>query len=146
MSENKTLPVVLAGRDFVLRRIPMARVKRLGATLTTIIEDLSHVDIDENKGIVDLLLDKVLEFPYEIMSLFIKDLPKEIFEDEENGVDFPEFLDTLKKAIEFNRLDALKNVFSRLTPLAIQAYQTSTLAKANSLSSGSKPTMKNRKK
>lgn len=145
MSENKAVPVVLADRDFVLRRIPMARVKKLGGTLSSLIGDLGTLDVTKGESVVDQLLDKTLEFPYEILSLFIKDLPKEIFEDEENGVSFPEFIDVLNKAIELNRLDTLKNVFSRLTPLAVQAYQTSTLVKANLSNSGLKPTTKNLK-
>lgn len=135
MSENKIgvkeVSVVLAGREFFIRRIPMARVKKLGKTLSAIVTDLSQTDIDTNKGAVESILDKVLEFPYEILSLFIKNLPKDIFEDEDEGVDFPEFINALNKAIEFNRLDALKNGFSRLVPMAVQAYQASTLQKAN---------------
>lgn len=131
MSENKKgVPVVLAGRDFVVKRIPMARVRSIGKTLSTIIGDFSKVDLNENDNVAEILIDKVLEFPYEILSLFIKDLPKEIFEDEDEGVTFPEFLDTLKMAIEVNRIDTLKNFFTRLAPMMLQA-QASLLQKGN---------------
>jgi hypothetical protein len=131
MSENKNaIPVVLAGRDFVVKRIPMARVRSIGKTLSAIIGDFSTLDLNGSDNVAEILLDKVLEFPYEILSLFIKDLPKEIFTDEEEGVNFPEFLDTLKVAIEVNRIDSLKNFFTRLAPMMLQA-QASILQKGN---------------
>jgi hypothetical protein len=131
MSENNNaVPVILAGRDFVVKRIPMARVRSIGKTLSSIIGDFSIKDLNESDNLTEILLDKVLEFPYEIMSLFIKDLPKEIFLDEDEGVNFPEFLDALKVAIEVNRIDSLKNFFTRLAPMMLQA-QASILQKAN---------------
>lgn len=125
---RKTETVVLAGRDFVVRRIPMARVSRLGTTLSAIVEDLTKLDLQDNQNATEVIFNKVLEFPHELLSLFIKDLPEDIFKDEEEGVDFPEFLDALNTAIELNRIDTLKNFFSRLAPLMMQA---STLQKAN---------------
>lgn len=125
---DKTRAVELAGHDFVVRRIPMARVRTIGKTISAIINDFSKQDLSKSDNATEVILNKVIEFPYEILSLFIKDLPKEIFEDEENGVDFPEFLEVLQIAIELNRIDALKNFFSRLAPMMIQA---STLQKAN---------------
>lgn len=131
MSENKNaVPVVLADRDFVVKRIPMTRVRSIGKTLSAIIGDFNTKDLNESDNITEILLDKVLEFPYEIMSLFIKDLPKEIFLDEDEGVNFPEFLDALKVAIEVNRIDSLKNFFTRLAPMMLQA-QASILQKGN---------------
>jgi hypothetical protein len=131
MSENKNaVPVVLAGRDFVVKRIPMARVRSIGKTLAAIIGDFNTLDLNESDNVAEILLNKVLDFPYEILSLFIKDLPKDIFEDEDNGVNFPEFLDTLKIAIEVNRIDTLKNFLTRLAPMMLQA-QASILQKGN---------------
>jgi hypothetical protein len=131
MSENKNgVPVMLAGRDFVVKRIPMARVRSIGKTLSSIIGDFNTKDLNKSDNVAEILLDKVLEFPYEILSLFIKDLPKEIFEDENEGVNFPEFLDALKVAIEVNRIDTLKNFFTRLAPMMLQA-QASLLQKGN---------------
>lgn len=127
---NKTVPVELGGRDFVIRRIPMARVRKIGATLSKIIGDFTKLDLNENEDATQVIIDKALEFPYEILSLFIKDLPKDIFEDEDNGVDFPEFLEALEKAIEINRIDTLKNFFSRLVPMLTTA-QASLSQKAN---------------
>jgi hypothetical protein len=130
MGENKkAVPVVLAGRDFVVKRIPMARVRSIGKTLAAIVGDFNTKDLNDS-NVVEILLDKALEFPYEILSLFIKDLPKEIFEDEEEGVNFPEFLDALKVAIDVNRIDTLKNFFTRLAPMMLQA-QASLLQKGN---------------
>lgn len=131
MSEdNKAVPVVLAGRDFVVKRIPMARVRTIGKTLSALIEDFSKKDLSKTDNVAEIILDKVLDFPYEILSLFIKDLPKEIFDDEENGVNYPEFLDALNTAIEVNRIDTLKNFFARLATMMMQA-QASILQKAN---------------
>lgn len=112
-SDNK-IPVELAGRDFVLKRVPMARVKKLGSVIQKLISDFGELDLNNTDNAAEVVLDHALEFPYELLSLFINDLPKEIFDDEENGVTFPEFIDTLQKAIELNRLDTLKNFLSPL--------------------------------
>lgn len=113
------IPVTLAGRDFVVRRIPMARVRTIGTTLSAVFKDFGDADVAD-QTVIEAIINRALEFPYEILKLFIKDLPKEIFEDEEDGVTFPEFIETLEIAINHNRLDSLKNFFSRLFP-TIQA-------------------------
>lgn len=73
-------------------------------------------------------MDNLLQFPHKLLSLFVDNLPPEIFTDEQNGVTFPEFWDVLQIALTINRVDQLKNVFSRLVPLMSQA---STSQKTN---------------
>lgn len=129
MSKSNGIPVELAGRDFVIRRIPMAKVRKIGKTIAAIVDDISKTDIQAENA-TEAFIDKVLEVPHTFLSLFIKDLPKEIFEDEENGVDFPEFLAALNKAIEYNRIDVLKNLLARLAPMMAQV-QASQSQKEN---------------
>lgn len=124
MNIDSKVPVTLAGADFVLKQVPMARVKRLGTTLSTIFADFDTSKLATDAG-VNEFLDRLLDAPHAILSLFIDGLPKEIFHDEENGVTLPEFLDVLEKAVQLNRLDALKNGLSRLLPVLTQA-STST--------------------
>ena len=117
------LAVELAGREFFMKRIPMARVRRLNGVLKSMIERVQKMDVESENGL-EVALEELLSFPYELMSLFIKDLPNEIFDDEENGVTFPELLDALKKAVELNRLDTLKNLLTPLVKAALTRRAT----------------------
>lgn len=127
MEVNKKVPVTLAGQDFVIKQIPMARVKRFGGALADIFQDFDPSHLTNDTGVV-AFLNKLLQAPYAILSLFIDNLPAEIFTDEDNGVTLPEFLDVLEKAMTLNRIDVLKNGFTRLMPTLVQA---STLGKTN---------------
>lgn len=117
---SKPVPVKLAGRDFVVKIVPMARVRRLGDVVQKIATELQGADLESNAG-VNVVIEKVLGFPHALLSIFIDDLPESIFTDEENGVTFPDFWDVLQIALTVNRVDALKNVFSRLGPSLMQA-------------------------
>lgn len=127
MQVDTKIPVVLAGKDFVVKQIPMARVKRLGSTLSDIFNDFDQKELKTDTGVV-AFLDRLLQAPHAILSLFIDNLPQDIFTDEDNGVTLPEFMDVLDKAMNLNRLDVLKNGFTRLIPTLIQA---SALTKTN---------------
>jgi len=127
MQTDTKIPVVLAGRDFVLKQVPMARVKRLSTTLAQVFAGADAADVATEAG-VTTLVDKLMQAPHAVLSLFIDNLPAEIFEDEENGVTLPEFLDVLQKAVTLNRVDVLKNVFSRLTPTLIQAQAQASMS------------------
>lgn len=135
MDVQTKVPVTLAGKDFVVKQVPMARIKRIGPLIAEAIGNVA-ADVSTQDGI-HTVLDQLLDAPHALLSLFIDDLPKEIFHDEQNGVTLPEFESVLKKALEINRVDALKNVFSRLMPTLLQA---SNLTKMNSLNSALKPT------
>lgn len=126
MDTQTKVPVTLAGKDFVVKQVPMARIKRLGAVVSEAVGSI-ETDLTAEDG-VTALMDKLLDAPHALLSLFIDDLPKEIFHDEDNGVTLPELLDVLDKAFTLNRVDALKNVFSRLGPTLLQA---STSMKTN---------------
>jgi hypothetical protein len=108
-----TAVVQLAGRDFVVRRIPMARVLQLDTVLSGILQNVANIDVQKPED-AQTVLKQMLAFPHELLALFIKDLPRDIFEDAENGVTFPEFLEALQTAIKLNRLDTLKNFLSPL--------------------------------
>lgn len=127
MDTEKKIPVVLAGKDFVVKQIPMARAKRVGTTLSEVFKDFDTAQLKSDAGVV-AFLDRLLQTPHAILSIFIDNLPVEIFTDEENGVTLPEFLDVLHKAVELNRIDTLKNGFTRLIPTLTQA---SGLVKTN---------------
>lgn len=122
--KNKGVPVTLAGRGFVVEKIPMVRVKRLGNVISGVMKDLSGLDYETDDKAAQAVLNKLLDFPYEILSLFITKLPKDIFEDEENGVTFPEFLEAMQEAIKLNRLDTLKNFLAPL--MGMMANQSPT--------------------
>jgi hypothetical protein len=126
MSDDDKLRISLGGQSFVLKKIPMARFKVITSTLSNIFKEFGDKKL-EDTNVLDALLDRVLEFPHEILSIFIKDLPKEIFLDEEDGVSFPEFIEALEKAIEINRLDKLKGFFSKLAPALAQTMATTQL-------------------
>lgn len=125
MPEEK-FRINLAGQSFVIKKIPMARFKVITSTLSNIFSNFSDQELAD-ESVLGSLINKALEFPYEILSIFIKDLPKEIFLDEEEGVTFPEFLEALEKAIEINRLDKLKDFFSKLAPALAQTMATTQL-------------------
>lgn len=118
------VPVTLAGRDFVVKVVPMARVRRLADVVVEALKQLEGVDAASDQQTMTTVVDKLLEFPHRLLSLFIDGLPEDIFADEENGVTFPEFWQTLQIALTINRVDQLKNVFSRLTPMLMQASQS----------------------
>lgn len=120
MDVNAKVPVTLAGHDFVVKQVPMARIKRLSNTVATLLKDADATDMTTEEG-MQRLLDKLLEAPHALLAVFIDDLPAEIFADEQKGVTLPEFLEVLDKAVTLNRVDVLKNVFSRLTPTLLQA-------------------------
>lgn len=115
MDAQTKIPVTLAGRDFVVKLVPMARIKRLGAVVASALSDVEAAEANTPEGMT-AMLDKLLDAPHALLSLFIDNLPPEIFHDEENGVTLPEFTDVLKKALDLNRVDVLKNVFSLLGP------------------------------
>lgn len=118
------VPVTLAGRDFVVKVVPMARVRRLADVVVEALKQLEGVDSSSDQQTIHVVVDKLLDFPHQLLSLFIDQLPPEIFTDEEAGVTFPEFWTTLQIALTINRVDNLKNVFSRLSPLMMQASQS----------------------
>lgn len=103
----------LAGHDYIIKQVPMARVKRLGPVLAHLVQDLTVEDVQDPNAL-GTLLPKLLDAPHAVLSLFIEDLPRDIFQDEEHGVTMPELLDALKKAVDLNRLDALKNLWAGL--------------------------------
>lgn len=119
MDTQTKVPVTLAGKDFVVKQVPMARIKRLGTVVSEAVGSI-ETDLTTEDG-VTALMDKLLDAPHALLSLFIDDLPKEIFHDEESGVTLPELIDVMNKAFALNRVDALKNVFSRLGPTLLQA-------------------------
>lgn len=112
------IPVTLAGKDYVVKQVPMARIKRLGSVVSDALGNLEG-DIMTEDG-ATALMDKLLDAPHALLSVFIDDLPREIFHDEVNGVTLPEVLDVIEKALTLNRVDKLKNVFSRLMPVLMQ--------------------------
>ncbi len=120
IADSKPVPVKLAGRDFVVKIVPMARVRRLGDVVQKIATEMQGANVESVEG-VNVVIEKILGFPHALLSIFIDDLPESIFQDDENGVTFPDFWDVLKIALEVNRVDALKNVFSRLMPMMSQA-------------------------
>lgn len=115
------VPVTLAGRDFVVRVVPMARVRQLADVLFEGVQELQDTDLPSDQAAVSAVVEKLLQFPHRLLSLFVPGLPADIFADEENGVTLPEFWHALEVALTINRVDALKNVFSRLAPLMSQA-------------------------
>lgn len=115
------MPVTLAGRDFVVKVVPMARVRQLADVVVEALKQAEGIDTDADQTAILAVVDKLLEFPHRLLALFIDDLPADIFNDEVNGVTFPEFWDVLQIALTVNRVDALKNVFSRLMPMMTQA-------------------------
>jgi len=123
------VPVVLAGRDFVVKVVPMARVRKLADVLAQAVKSAADVDTSADEAVIHTVVDKLLEFPHQLLSIFIDNLPIEIFSDEQAGVTFPEFWDVLQIALTINRVDQLKNVFTRLAPLL---SQTSQLQRTNS--------------
>lgn len=118
------IPVTLAGKDFVVKVVPMARVRRLADVVLDALRQLEGMDTQSDQTTISAVVEKLLEFPHRLLSLFIDGLPPEIFADEEAGVTFPEFWNTLQIALTINRVDQLKNVFSRLVPLMNQASQS----------------------
>lgn len=123
------VPVTLAGRDFVVKVVPMARVRSLAGVVTEALKEVESVDTSADQTGITAVVDKLLQFPHQLLSVFIDNLPPEIFADEQNGVTFPEFWDVLQIALTINRVDQLKNVFSRLTPML--RAQTSTSPKTS---------------
>ncbi|WDL96409.1 hypothetical protein [Alicyclobacillus sp. ALC3] len=121
--------VTLAGRSFMVRIVPMSRVRRLADVIAGAVTELQATEMKGDEENVKVLMDKLLQFPHRLLSLFINKLPEEIFLDEDEGVTFPEFWHALEVALAINRVDALKNVFSRLAPLISQA---STSLRTNS--------------
>lgn len=125
VADKNTRNVTLAGQDFVMKRIPMARMRSIAPSLQKIMSELraeiTPEQAQEQGGLIGIIMNKLTEIPHEILSLFIKNLPKDIFEDEENGVTFPEFYETLLEALELNRLDVLKSFFTKAAPLLLQA-------------------------
>lgn len=128
---NKVRVVTLAGGTYVVKRVPMARIKRIDSILTSTVQELRKdvnlenvtKDPEAAAGLVSSVMDKILAFPHAILSIFIDELPVEIFLDDENGVDLPDFLDALKAALELNRTDVLKKGFSRLFSTLIETQR-----------------------
>lgn len=124
VADKKGVPIVLAGRDFVIKRVPMARIKSLGTRVAEIFDGIDIEKLQKNpEEVVPTIMDKLLETPHAILSVFIKDLPLDIFLDEEDGVSFPEFLEALQTAVEVNRVDVLKNALTRLYPGLLNALR-----------------------
>lgn len=103
----------LGGKDYIIKQVPMARVKRLGPVLADVVEQVSK-DAEGGDAALTPLLDRFLAAPHAVLSLFIDDLPEAIFHDEDAGVTMPEMLDALEKAISLNRLDVLKKAWAGL--------------------------------
>lgn len=122
-SNNRKI-VILGGKEYIVKVIPMARIRKLGAAVASILTDTDAIDMNNPQTATQTVFDKLLEMPHELLSLFIDELPRDIFEDQDNGVTFPEFYDALMVALSINRVDVLKNVFSRLIPALNQARQS----------------------
>lgn len=117
MELEKKVPVVLAGRDFVVKQVPMARVKRLGPALAQILASVDPQALQDPTQLGSVLA-QLLEAPHVLLSLFIDELPLDIFQDEVNGVTFPEIVAAFDVATRVNRLDILKNLWARLQQAA----------------------------
>ncbi|MCL6454372.1 MAG: hypothetical protein K6T78_12240 [Alicyclobacillus sp.] len=123
MDLQKDATVVLAGKKYVVEQVPMARIKRLGTVVADAIQSVD-ADVSTPDG-VQAVLERLLDAPHALLSVFIVDLPREIFHDETHGVTLPEVETAVKTAFELNRVDVLKNVFSRLGTM----LQASTLTR-----------------
>lgn len=114
--ENKPV-VTLAGKPYYINRAPLAKIKGLSNMIGDLFQDMN---LDELKEAPEqaggMIVDKILTVPHAVLSVFIKDLPKEIFADEEDGVTLPELLDALEDCAKHNRLDTVKNFLSPLMP------------------------------
>lgn len=126
--------VLLGGREFTVRTVPVARVKLIVPVLTELFKELTK-DQDKSQNAtgvaadgassqesgeaqsvgIEAVVDKLLQTPHRFLGLFINNLPESVFTDPDNGATLPEILKALEVVMDLNRLDVIKNVFSRLS-------------------------------
>lgn len=120
---SRTVKVRLGKEVFELQECPLKRVRKFQEVWGAFFEEINRFQAEsalaaENGaevGIADQwnrILDLVLDKPYEILSILIPTLPKEPFEDEDEGVTVPQILDAFDAVLEVNRIEWLK----KLTP------------------------------
>lgn len=120
MSEASAKTVLLGGEEFRVKVVPVARVKLIIPVMTALFEELAK----EQKEVgFETVVDKLLEAPHKFLSIFISDLPVKVFTDVDNGATLPEILKAFEVVMELNRLDVLKNVFSRLSTEWLKGMQ-----------------------
>lgn len=147
MANDKRPVVTLAGRPFYINRAALAKIKSLSNMIGDLFKDVNLEEMakaPETAG--EMITDKILSVPHAVLSIFVDDLPKEIFTDEENGVTLPELLDALSEISDYNRLNTVKNFLSPMLPGIRQALpELAALGKAsqktNSSNSASKPSV-----
>jgi hypothetical protein len=116
--------VTLAGEEYIVKIIPMAKVKKLGELVAEALQDEAVIDEKDLAGTAQSVVDQLMAMPHAILSLFIPNLPKEIFTDEENGVTLPEFIEALETCAKVNRIDWVKNLLSRAAPYLLDFMKT----------------------
>lgn len=103
---------------------PIARVKRFKVAWSHAFENFNRLEADfrdlrdtdetvDSDVMFDKIADFALEIPYELLEIAIPDLPKSLFEDEVNGVTFPQVYAAFDVILEVNDLEVLK----KITPL-----------------------------
>lgn len=112
------IPVVLAGREWNAKAVPIARIKKIIPAIVAAFQDIDTKGFGQDTAtaerVVTSVFDKLVEAPHAVFSVFIKDLPKEIFTDEDEGVTFPELFDAIEKVLVHNRIGGLKNLLQRI--------------------------------
>lgn len=131
----RTVKVWLGSKQFELKECPLKRVRKFQEVWGSFFEEVNKFQAEaavaaeegEDVGIADQwnrILDLVLDKPYEILSILIPDLPKEPFEDEDDGVTVPQILDAFDAVLEVNRIEWLK----KLTPFFQNLILTTDLS------------------
>lgn len=118
-------PVIirLGNLDVEVKEMPLARLNEFKKLWSRLFQRINEVQANmavtaENEETIeagqvfDQFLDIALEMPYELMSIAVKDLPKEPFEDPDDGVTVPQLLDAFDVVLKVNKLEVLK----KLTP------------------------------
>lgn len=125
---KQAITVTLAETDYIVKIVPMAKVKKLGSLVMEAVQNEGVVDENDMSNTVGNVVDQLMTMPHAVLSLFIDNLPREIFLDEEKGVTLPEFIDALETCTKINRIDWVKNLLGRATPYLMEMAKTKIAA------------------
>jgi len=128
IQRSKTIWV--GAEEVEVREMPLARVKRFKTVISNFAEEYNELmdtvrstmeardealERGEDPETVNLELDMwsdiadmIFARPHEVLSVLVPNLPKEPFEDEENGVTIPQLIDAFDTVLEVNKIEWVK--------------------------------------
>ncbi|GMA49318.1 hypothetical protein GCM10025857_06750 [Alicyclobacillus contaminans] len=115
MSLEPTATVVLGGKEYVAKAVPIGKLVSLAKQLSGAIDALSKSDnVKDVDSAITLLVTQFGGAVETFVRTFVPTLPEGLLTDAENGPTLPELVEAFKAIAKLNRLDSLSTFIQPL--------------------------------